>query len=87
MTQHVLVAAGLIAAAASSAAVAGDVQVSKFRYADPLIAAVFVCPGTVAPSDCDARSASQSIVEPPWAREVGCGAGRTRRSLPAPDSV
>ena len=64
-------AAGLVAAAASSAA-ADELQVSKFRYAPP-IAGVFVCPGAVAPTDCDARSALRSIVDPPWAGEARCG--------------
>jgi hypothetical protein len=68
---HVLVAAGL--AAALSSAGAGELQVSKFRYPDPTIASVLVCPGSVAPNDCNARSALQSIVNPPWTQEAGCG--------------
>ncbi len=50
-------------------------QISKFRHASPTIAGVFVCPGTVAPNDCDARTALQSIAHPPWGEEAGCGVG------------
>jgi hypothetical protein len=73
MRAHVLVAAGLAAAALSYAAAADELQVSKFRYPDPTIASVFVCPGSVAPNDCNARSALQSIVNPPWTQDAGCG--------------
>ncbi len=73
MTRHVLFAAGLVAAVASAAVAADDLQVSKFRYGHPRLAAIYVCPGAVAPSDCNAPSALQSIVDPPWAQEVGCG--------------
>jgi hypothetical protein len=74
MMRFVLVAASLVAVAASSAT-ADDLQVSKFRYARSTLAAIFVCPGTLAPSDCNARSALDSIVDPPWAQEAGCGVG------------
>jgi hypothetical protein len=76
MSPHVLAAAGLLAALASSpSARADDIQVSKFRHQRPALSAIFVCPGTVAPSDCDGRSALHSIVDPPWAQETGCGVG------------
>ena len=75
MMRLVLVTASLAAVAASSAAMAADLQVSKFRYAHSTLSAIFVCPGTLAPSDCDARSALHSIVDPPWAQEAGCGVG------------
>ena len=73
MRAHVFLAAGLAAAALWSAAVADELRVSKFRHANPAIAGVFVCPGAVAPNDCDARSALRSIVDPPWAGEARCG--------------
>lgn len=73
MTSYSLVAAGLLAAISSQAARADGLQVSKFRHSHPALMAIYVCPGGVAPSECDARSALQSIVDPPWAQESGCG--------------
>jgi len=75
MTRFILVAASLAPIAASSAATADDLQVSKFRYGHSTLSAIFVCPGTLAPSECDARSALHSIVDPPWAQDAGCGVG------------
>jgi hypothetical protein len=72
MTRQFLIAS-LLAAASSSAADADDLQISKFRHPHTTLAAIFVCPGAVAPNDCDARSALQSIVDPPWGQEAGCG--------------
>ena len=73
MRAHVFLASGFAAAALWSAAAADELQVSKFRHPNPAIAGVFVCPGAVAPNDCDARSAVRSIVDPPWTREARCG--------------
>jgi hypothetical protein len=66
-------AAGALALAAAAGAHADERQVSAFRYAHPEIAAILVCPGTVAPADCDARSALSALVDPPSAGPIECG--------------
>jgi hypothetical protein len=67
-----LFAAGALAAAFTGAR-ADELQVSKFRYPQPVEAKILVCPATVAPADCDARNAFDVIAGPPSASDIGCG--------------
>jgi hypothetical protein len=59
--------------AAGTEAKAGERQISKLRYDHAPAAAILVCPGTVAPADCDAHSAVETLVG--WASpgQIGCG--------------
>ena len=65
--------AAVLAAVASAGAEAGEVQVSKFRYAQPADVQILLCPATVAPADCDARNALAAIAGPPGAENFPCG--------------
>lgn len=66
-------ASGLLAAAALTAAHADELQVSKMKYARPVVGRVFVCAGTTAPTECDAHNALDVILSPPSATELSCG--------------
>jgi hypothetical protein len=59
--------------AAGTGARAGERQVSKFRGDHPP-AAIFVCPGTVAPAHCNTQSAVETLVGLASPGRIGCGA-------------
>jgi hypothetical protein len=69
---HALMACVLMLAA-GTAARAGERQVSMFRddHAPPV--AILVCPATVAPADCDTRSAVEILVGLASPGRIGCG--------------
>ena len=64
-------AALAISAAANARAdeqpVAGTVPIGA------VVARILVCPGTIAPADCDATNAIDVIAGPPTTSEIGCG--------------
>lgn len=66
-------AACILMLAAGTDTRAGEHQVSKFRYDRASGAAILVCSGTIAPADCDVRSALETLVGLPSPAEIGCG--------------
>ncbi len=69
---HAFVACILMLVAGTGAR-AGERQVSEFPYDHAPAAAILVCAGTIAPADCDAHSAVETLVG--WASpgRIGCG--------------
>jgi hypothetical protein len=67
------ITAGALGLAALTSARADELQVSKFRYAQPVEAKILVCPAAIAPADCDAQNALDVITGSPSASEIGCG--------------
>jgi hypothetical protein len=63
----------VLAAAASSSAYAGELQASQLKYGQPPGAQILVCPGTIAPADCNARNAVHVVVGRSSSGEIGCG--------------
>jgi hypothetical protein len=66
-------AAGVLALAATTGARADEPQTSKLRYDHSIGAAVLVCPGTVAPADCNVQNAVHAILSPSSRGQIGCG--------------
>jgi hypothetical protein len=58
---------------AGTGARAGERQVSEFRYDHAPAAAILVCPGTIAPADCDAHSAVEALIGPASPGRSRCG--------------
>ena len=73
MRQVHAIAVCALALAAGAAAQAGERQISEFRNDDKVVGKVLVCPGTVAPSECDVQNALDVMVGPPSPTEIGCG--------------
>lgn len=73
MRKACAIVAGALAIAALTGARADELQVSKFRYAQPVNAKILVCPAAIAPADCGAQNALAVITGPPSASELGCG--------------
>ncbi len=69
---HAFVACVLMLAAGADAR-AGERQVSKLRYDHPPAAAIFVCPGAVAPVDCNTQSAVETLAGLASPGRIGCG--------------
>jgi hypothetical protein len=66
-------AAGALALGATTGAQADELQISKLRHDYSISAAILVCPGTVAPADCDAQNALDAILSPSTPGQIGCG--------------
>ncbi len=73
MAQVHAFAACILVLVAGTGARAGERQVSEFRYDHAPTSAILVCSGTVAPADCNAHSAVETLVG--WASpgRIGCG--------------
>jgi hypothetical protein len=66
-------AAGVFALCTMTGAEADELQISKLRYDHSIGAAMLVCPGAIAPADCNVQNAVHAILSP-WAPgQVGCG--------------
>lgn len=65
--------AGVLALAATTGALADAPQVSKLPFDHSIGGAVLVCPGTVAPADCNAQTAVHAILSPSTPGPIGCG--------------
>jgi hypothetical protein len=66
-------AAGVLALAATTGARAGEPQISKLRYDHSIGDTVLICPGTVAPADCNVQNAVHAILSPSTSGPIGCG--------------
>ena len=73
MRKATTAACGVLVAAGLAGAQAGERQVTELRYGYKVVGKVLVCPGTVAPSECDVQNALDVIVGPPSPTEIGCG--------------
>jgi hypothetical protein len=69
---HAFMACVLMLAAGTDAR-AGERQVSKFRDGHAPAAAILVCPGNIAPADCNTRSAVETLVGLASPGRIGCG--------------
>jgi hypothetical protein len=65
--------AALLAISAATNAEADQQQVARRVTAGGVVSTILVCPGTIAPADCDAANAYDVIAGPPSASEIGCG--------------
>jgi hypothetical protein len=73
MAQVHAFAACIVMLVAGTGARAGERQVSEFRYDRAPAGAILVCSGTIAPADCDAHSAVETLIGLAPPGRIGCG--------------